>query len=269
MSSHQIAIVGLYLLAGTFAGLMSGIMGIGGGLVVVPALLFIYSHNPLFPPEFLMPMAAGTSLTVMAFTSQASIRAHHRLGSIQWALYNKLWPGIALGTVCGALLAGWLPTDWIEIFLGLFLLFVAFRMWRDLNKPQVEDHRFPSPWVNALISFFIGTQSGLLGIGGGAMVIPYLGYCGVMMRTIAPISALCSMTVAVIGTVVFILSGLGESTLPAYSTGFVYWPAVVCLFIPSMLFAPLGARLTYTLPVRQLRYGFIVFLIFVALHLLY
>lgn len=266
---QQLLILGLYLLAGTFAGLMSGIMGIGGGLVVVPALLFIYGHNPLFPHDILMPMAAGTSLAVMAFTSQASIRAHHSLGAIQWDLYKKLWPGIALGTICGALLASWLPTDWLEFFLGLFLLFVAFWMWRDLSKPQVEEHRFPKRWVNALICIFIGTQSGLLGIGGGALVIPYLSYCGVMMRTIAPISALCSMTIALIGTVVFIVSGLLESGLPAYSTGFVYWPAVVCLFIPSMLFAPVGARLTYILPVRQLRYGFIVFLAIVALHLLY
>lgn len=267
MILSELAVNGsIYALAGAFAGLMSGIMGIGGGIVVVPALLFIFQHNPIFPPNLTMHLAAGTSLAIMLFTSQSSIRAHYRQGEILWNIYNRLWPGIIIGAVCGALLADQLPTRWLEILFGLFLLFVAVKMLSGMHITHPQ--QFPRPWINNLVSFVIGCKSGLLGVGGGALIIPYLNYCGVEMPKIAPVSALCTMTVAVIGTITFILTGLNEVGLPAYTTGYIYWPAVLCVAIPSSIFAPVGAKLTYVLPIQQLKYGFIVILFFTAIHLL-
>lgn len=257
-----------YVLAGIFAGLLSGLMGIGGGIVVVPALLSIFHRHPDFPQNLSMQMAAGTSLAVMLFTSQSSIRAHYKQGGILWDVYNRLWPGIILGTICGALLAYRLPTYWLKILFGFFLLFVAIKILFDMKKIQTKPQSFPRNWINRLVSFLIGCKSGLLGVGGGVLIIPYLNYCGVEMKKIAPISALSTMTVAGIGTIVFIITGLKEIGLPVYTTGFVYWPAVLCVAIPSSFFAPLGAKLTYSLPIKQLKYCFVVVLMATAINLL-
>lgn len=259
----------LYLIAGLFAGLLSGLMGVGGGLVVVPALLFIFSRDPIFPTNFLMQMTAATSLAIMLFTSQSAIRAHLRRGRVEWELYKRVYPGVVLGTVCGVILAKWISTQWLEIFLGLFLLVIAIKTLVDINKPLPDAHHFPSSWINILINFLIGCNSSLLGLGGGALIIPYLSYCGVAMKKIAPIAALCTMTVAIIGTLAFIVAGLKQPGLPAYTTGFVYWPAVLFVAIPSSLFARLGTKLTYALPVNQLKYLFIGLLVIIAVNLLF
>lgn len=256
----------IYAMAGAFAGLMSGVLGIGGGIVVVPALLYIFQHNSAIPLESSMHLAAGTSLAVMMFTSQSSIRSHLRLGEVLWPVYNRLWPGVVVGVIVGAILSSWISTDWLKILFGLFLLFVAAKM--GFGKNNTAGQTFPRAWINALVSFVIGFKSGLLGVGGGTLIIPYLTYSGVEPRKIAAVSALCTMTVAVLGTLIFILTGLKITGLPEYSTGFVYWPAVVWVAIPSMLFAPVGAKLNYVLPIKQLRYGFIVVLLFTAINLL-
>ncbi|CEK09305.1 sulfite exporter TauE/SafE family protein [Legionella hackeliae] len=252
---------GIYALAGTFSGLISGVLGIGGGVIIVPCLLFIFYHNPAFPPDLIMHMAAGTSLAVMVFTTQSSLRAHAKAHGILWNVYKHLAPGIILGTICGALLAHKLPTNGLKILLGLFLLGVGIKML--VEKPITPMPYFPKWWSIGIVSYFIGLSSGLLGIGGGTLIIPYLNYCGVELRKIIPVSALCTMTVALVGTLTFIMTGSKETELPLYSTGYVYWPAVICLATLSSVFAPLGAKMTYIIPVKQLRYGF-VFILFVS-----
>lgn len=260
--------VGVYVLAGIFAGFVSGIMGIGGGIIVVPALVFIFNHKANFPQDLVMQMAAGTSLATMLFTSQSSIREHYKQGIILWDVYKRLWPGIVLGAISGGLLSGLLSTFWLRMIFGCFLLFVAFKMLFDMNKKQFAHHRFPPAWINGLINFIIGSVAGLLGVGGGALTVPYLSYCNLDIKQIAPISALATLTVAVVGTIVFIITGTKASGLPAYSSGFVYWPAVLGIAIPSTFFAPFGAKLTYIVPVKQLRYGFIILLLITAVDLL-
>jgi len=255
------------VLAGAFAGLMSGVLGIGGGIIVVPALVFIFRDDPSVPANLVMHIAAGTSLAVMMFTSQASIRAHRKKSDIQWDVFKRLWPGIVIGVLSGALLADRLPTQWLKWLLGIFLLFVAIKMLT--GKDVSQSRGFPRRWINALISFVIGLKSGLLGIGGGALIIPYLTYCGIEMRKIAAVSSLCTMTVAVLGTLTFIFTGSNEGGLPPFSTGYVYWPAVAALAIPSVLLAPVGAELTYRLPVKKLTYAFVIILFFTAINLLF
>jgi uncharacterized membrane protein YfcA len=258
----------IYVGAGIFAGLVSGLMGVGGGIVVVPALIFLFQKNTAISQELIMPLAIGTSLAAMVFTAQSTIRVHYKKGNIFWDLYKRLAPGIALGTVCGALLTDKLPTAFLKILFALFLVFIALKMIFDMHQSRVPVRNFPKSWINRLISFFIGCQSGLLGIGGGALVIPYLNYCGLDLKKITPISALCTITVAVIGSIAFIIIGSFQTNLPAYSSGFVYWPAVIGIAIPSSFLAPFGARLTYVLPVKHLKYCFIVLLLATAIELL-
>lgn len=257
----------VYAFIGAFAGLMAGILGIGGGVIVVPGLVFIFQHNQIIPENISMHVAAGTSLAVMIITSQSSLRAHLKLGDVLWPIFNKLWPGIVIGTIVGALLAYIMPTYWLKIIFAVFLLLVAFKMITDMHVTHPD--RFPANWVNRLVSFLIGLKSGMLGVGGGVLIIPYLTYCGVDLRKIAAVSNLCTLTVAVVGTLVFMITGRHEMNTIPYSSGYIYWPAVLWVAVPSSLIAPLGAKLNYVIPVKQLKYGFIVILLITAIHMLF
>jgi uncharacterized protein len=257
----------IYAFIGIFAGLMAGIFGIGGGILVVPGLVLIFQLNQLVPESLVMYVAAGTSLTVMIFTSLVSIKAHHKIAAILWPVFNKLWPGIVLGVITGALLAEFIPTYWLKFILAVFLLFIAFKM---LTKHHARPHvHFPANWINKLITFLIGMKSGLLGIGGGTLIIPYLAYCGVKTRQIPPVSNLCTLIVGFIGALVFLITGRKEMAAIPYATGYIYWPAVLLIAIPSSIIAPLGAKLNYLLPVKQLKYAFIVILLLTAIKMFF
>lgn len=268
MNGIELAYFGIiYSAIGVVAGLMAGILGIGGGIIVVPGLLFVFQYNELIPADISMHVAAGTSLAVMIFTSIAALIAHHKLGEILWPIFNKLWPGIAAGAIFGAVLAEFIPTYWLKIVFSLFLFFVAFKMLTDIHVMHKE--RAPGRWIDGLVSSVIGLKSGLLGVGGGVLIIPYLSYCGIEPRKIAPVSNLCTLTVGVLGSIVVMCTGLKEMAQVPYATGYVYWPAVLLVAIPSSIVAPLGAKLNYILPVKQLKYGFVVILVLTALKMLF
>jgi uncharacterized membrane protein YfcA len=263
MGSTEIVITLLtYIGIGAFAGLMAGILGIGGGVIVVPGLLFVFEYNGLIPQELAMHTAAATSLAIMILTSQSSLRAHLKINKVLWSVFFSLSPGIIIGTISGALLANIIPTEGLKILFAIFLFLVAIKMITDVHV--THSHGFPSPLVHRLVSFLIGLKSGLLGVGGGVLIIPYLTYCGVAIRQMAAISNLCTLTVACIGTFVFIITGWQAMQVIPYATGYVYWPAVLAVAIPSTFFAPVGARLSYTVPQKQMKYGFIVILLITA-----
>jgi uncharacterized membrane protein YfcA len=266
MIQHLIFHALIYIVTGAAAGLIAGILGIGGGMVIVPALLYIFQNTQDVPSALQMHVAAGSSLAIMIFTAQASVRAHLRKGGILWNAYYQLQYGLIVGAIMGAALADRLPTQWLKMLLSIFLLCIVAEM---LFHPDVP-HRdsFPKAWVNRFVSFAIGFKSGLLGIGGGALIIPYLTYCGVERRQTVGVSAMCTFTIGFIGMIAFMVTGSNEPGLPAWSTGYVYWPAVFGVAIPSMIFAPMGAHLTYRLPVGYLKYGFMVVLTVAAVSLL-
>lgn len=257
----------LFLFSGAFVGLLSGALGIGGGVIIVPILLLIFHNTPLFPPELNIHLSIGTSLAIMIFTSQASLRAHFKHGQVLIHIYQRLAFGLGLGILTGGIAAFFIPSEGLKILLVVFLLSVALKMIFDTEAPRPQ--QFPNAFLNALVCFTVGLFSGLLGIGGSLLLLPYLTYCGIETRKITGILALCTMTVSIIGTVVYIITGLFASApLPAWSTGYIYWPAVVLMAIPGIVTAPIGARLSYVLPVKQLRYAFIVLLIITAINLL-
>jgi uncharacterized membrane protein YfcA len=257
----------IFAFIGVLAGLMAGVLGIGGGIAVVPGLFLIFELTHFVPDQITMHVAAGTSLTIMIFTSLASLGAHFKLGDILWSVYKQLGPGIFIGALTGGVIAEFIPTQWLKVLFALFLFIVAVKMITDLHVTYVE--RFPKAWVTRLVSFFIGLKSGLLGVGGGVLIIPYLTYCGVAVRKIAAVSNLCTFTVGVVGSIVFMITGRHAMAAIPYATGYVYWPAVLWVAIPSCLMAPLGAKLNYLLPVKQLKYAFIILLFLTAISLLF
>lgn len=257
----------IYGLIGAFAGLMAGVLGIGGGVIVVPGLMFIFQHNQIIPEQMLMHTAAGSSLATMIFTSQSSLRAHLKIGGVLWTLFNKLWPGILIGVISGSILATFIPTNWLKRIFSIFLYLVALKMLTDLKVTHPA--RFPKNWVNRIVSYLIGLKSGMLGVGGGVLIVPYLTYCGVDVRKIAAVSNLCTLTVALVGSLVFMMTGFHAMDTIPYATGYIYWPAVVAVAIPSVIVAPLGAKLNYVLPVKQLKFVFIVMLLITATRMLF
>ncbi len=265
MSMHEMVIVLIYLSIGAGAGLLSGLLGIGGGLLVVPSLAFIFMQQKVFP-EMVMHQAIGTSLAIMIFTTARSLLAHLQKKIEFWSIYRQLLPGVAVGVVLGSILAHFLHSSVLAIVFAIFVLVIGVKM---LLASKVNPKRqLPHRKGMAGMGLVIGGKSGLLGIGGGALTIPFLTYCNVPMRQAVVVSVATGLTVAVIGTVIFTITGLTVASLPPFSFGYVYLPAVAAVAIGSVITAPIGAGLSHRLPVNLLKRIFGVFLLFVGVHML-
>lgn len=257
----------IYPLVGSLSGLLAGLFGIGGGLVIVPALVawFTFTGGPV-PPELRMHFAIGSSLAVIVFTSVSSLLAHQRRGAVLWPAVLRLVPGVLVGGLLGAALADALSNDRLRFVFGLFVLAIAVNMVRG----RLPDAQRPLPGMPGflLAGVVIGVFSALAGIGGGVMTVPFLVWCTVPMRTAVGTAAACTMPVAIAGVIGFIATGWDAGAGVAGTTGYVYWPAVAGIAAASVLTAPAGARLAHTLPVPQLRRAFAVLLGIVGLRML-
>ena len=264
MSGPELA---AYLAAGLLSGLLAGLFGVGGGVILVPALIWVFAHNGI-ATDWIPHLAVGTSLATILGTGAASARAHHRRGAVRWDLFRRLAPWIVLGAWLGSALAGLLPEVWLKRIFALFLLYVGGRMlWRtESRSPQ---RALPGGIGMGLAGAGIGTLSALVGIGGGTLTVPFLTRSGLDMRRAVATSSACGVPIAVAGSIGFMVTGWGREGLPAWSTGFVYWPAVAAVLLASVPTAPVGARLAHSLPLPVLRRVFGVLLLAVALRLLW
>ncbi|MGE5153693.1 MAG: sulfite exporter TauE/SafE family protein [Bdellovibrio bacteriovorus] len=253
-----------FLLTGVLTGLLAGLFGVGGGVIVVPALILLFGHLG-FGGDWIPHLAVGSSLAAIVGTGAASALAHHRRGSVRWDLVLALAPGIVLGAGAGAWAAGALPKVWLTRVFATFLAFVGLRM---LLPPRRHVPRpLPGPLGMAAVGGGIGALSALVGIGGGTLTVPFLNGRGLGMRLAVGSSAACGLPIALTGALGFILVGWGREGLPPGSTGFVYWPAVAAILLASVPSAPLGAHLAHALPVRHLRRAFGVLLLGMAFYL--
>jgi uncharacterized membrane protein YfcA len=256
----------LYLLLGSAAGTLAGLLGVGGGLIIVPALLWVFRANG-FDEAVVAHLAVGTSLATIVPTSLSSIRAHHRRGAVLWPVVARLAPGIVVGALVGALIADHLATLWLQRVVGVFALAVSVQM---IRGGRAQPHRgLPGGVGLAAVGAGIGTLSGLVGIGGGSLTAPFLTWCSVDIRRAVATSAACGFPIAVAGAAGFAAVGWGQAALPPGSTGYLYWPALAGVAAASVLTAPLGARLAHSLPVVVLRRVFAAVLALVGLKLLF
>lgn len=254
-----------YLLLGAAAGITAGLLGVGGGIIVVPGLALLLADG-VIPAERLMQFAVGTSLACIVVTAISSLYAHHRRGAVQWSIVGRLAPGILFGAVVGAIIASQLDSGTLATVFGLFLLLVALRMAVD-GQPA-PGRRLPATPALSAWGGAIGAISSLLGIGGGTMTVPLLAWSNIPLRTAVGTSAACGLPIAVAGTATFIWTGWGMAGLPAGATGHVYWPAFLAITPAAIAFAPVGARLAHALPVRTLRIVFAVFIAVVGVRML-
>jgi uncharacterized protein len=258
-------IVLLYLALGAFAGVMAGLLGVGGGLIIVPVLAWIFRGQQM-ADTVIIHVAIGTSLATIVITSISSVRAHHGRGAVLWPVFWRLTPGIVLGAWLGAVVADALPSSVLGKVFAVFVLAMAAQMsFGAKPAPQRELPGRPGMWAAGGV---IGAVSAIVGIGGGSLTVPFLTWCNIAIRQAVATSAACGLPIALAGTLGFIVTGWGNPDLPAWSLGYVYGPALVGIAVVSMLSAPLGARLAHTLPTGTLKKVFAVFLALVGIEML-
>ncbi|BCS90120.1 sulfite exporter TauE/SafE family protein [Pseudodesulfovibrio sediminis] len=256
----------LYIVLGAFAGVLAGLLGIGGGLVIVPMLNIAFELQD-FPMEHIQHIALGTSMATIIFTSLSSMRAHHKRGAINYSAFWRLTPGIIVGTYLGAWVAALLPTGFLKAFFGFFLYYVATQMLLGLKPTSSRD-------LPGNIGIFgagngIGIFSALVGIGGGTLTVPFLSWCNQTMHTAIATAAAVGLPIALSGTAGYLINGLGIEGIPGPHIGYIYLPAFFGIIATSMLTAPFGAKLAHSLPVEKLKKIFAILLIVVGTKMLW
>lgn len=248
----------VYLALGAVAGLLAGLFGVGGGLIIVPVLAWMFAAQGLHA-DVIMHLAVGTSLASIWLTSLMSIRAHHARGAVDWTLVRKLALGIVIGALAGSVIADRLPTVALQRIFGVFELFVAAQM---LLVSRYQAHfNLPGQFGLTVAGSIIGVVSAIIGIGGGTLTVPFLVWCRVPMIQAVATSAACGLPIAIAGAFGFILMGWNDAQLPAWSSGYLYWPAWLGIVIASSLTAGLGAHLGHRLPAAKLRQLFALLLL--------
>ncbi|MBI4798417.1 MAG: sulfite exporter TauE/SafE family protein [Desulfarculus sp.] len=248
----------LYAGVGSVAWVLAGLLGVGGGLVIVPALTFVFTALNL-PAQNIMHLALGTSLATIIFTSVSSVRAHHARGAVHWDIVARITVGIILGTLAGTWVAAQLSTGFLKGFFAVFLFYVAAQLLLDI-KPKAS-RQMPGTAGTTGVGGVIGVVSALVGIGGGSLSVPFMLWCNVPAREAIGTSAAIGFPIAISGAVGYLVNGLATPGLPAMSLGYIYLPALAGVALASVLTAPLGARLAHTLPVPTVKKIFALLLI--------
>ncbi len=256
----------ILLLGGVFAGLLSGMLGIGGGLLVVPLLIYLLPIMGL-PASIVVPTAIGTSLATIAVTTFSSAYAHQRQGNIEWAWVKQLAPVLVLGGALGSWLGVSINPLLLQRMFAVMLMVLALRMiWK--HQPRMKGKAIKH-WKIRSIGTGIGAISALIGIGGGALIVPLLHYYLVPMARAVAVAAVCSVVLSAFSTLLYASMGGSAHGLHINGlVGFLYLPAWLGIAATSVLFAPVGATLATRLPVRYLQRAFASLLIVVSIHLL-
>jgi uncharacterized membrane protein YfcA len=268
LSWSEIALYAASLLAtGVAAGFIAGLLGVGGGIVIVPVLYFVLGALGV-DEEVKMHVAVGTSLSTIVFTSFASFRAHSRRGAVDFELLRSWAPGIVAGVIIGSFLASVFSGDVLTAIFGTIALIVAIYM--AFSKPEWRVFSgLPTGILKHAVAAVIGTVSALMGIGGGTLSVPTLTLCGYPIHRAVGTAAAIGFAIGVPGTIGFIIAGWGREGLPPLSLGYVSLLGLILILPTSILLAPWGARAAHALPVRGLRIAFAAFLALTSARMLY
>lgn len=248
----------IYLLTGAFVGFFAGLLGIGGGLIIVPVLITVFTAQD-FPADRIIHMALGTTMATIIFTSIASLRTHHQHGAVDWPIVKNVTPGIFLGTLGGATLAGSMTGQLLSIIFVIFIFYAATQILLQFRPSPM--FQLPGRIGLLLAGAVIGALSSLVAIGGGLLSVPFLTLCKIKLQRAIGTAAAIGFPIALAGTIGYVANGLMQSeTLPNDSLGYIYLPALIWLVSASMLTAPIGARLTHSTKTAILRTIFVVLL---------
>ncbi len=249
-----------YLCLGAVVGFFAGLFGIGGGLVMVPVLSFLFSAQD-FPSDRIMHLALGTSMAAIIFTSLSSLRVHHINGAVNWNIVKLFTPGIIFGTLCGVALVNSLSGMCLSIFIILFIYYAATKMW--VNSATSPSRNLPGKAGMFAAGWIIGGMSSLVAIGGGILTVPFLSACNVRLQHAIGTAAAIGFPLAIVGTASYIVIGIGivqSQELPEYSLGYIYLPALVGIAFFSVVSASIGAKVVHITQTATIRRIFIILL---------
>ncbi|MGZ8294916.1 MAG: sulfite exporter TauE/SafE family protein [Telluria sp.] len=262
----DVGLIAILLVMGMAGGFAAGLLGIGGGMVLVPFITMIFTARG-FPPGLVVHMAIATSLATIMFTSLSSVRAHHKHGAVLWRVVRMLVPGIVIGSWIGPWIGKQLDSSALALVFGLFVAFSATQML--LNKKPAATRELPQAPGMLAAGGIIGVVAGLVGAGGGFISVPFMSWCNVKIHNAVATSAALGFPIALAGTLANVFYGWGEPGLPEYSLGYVYVPALLVISAASVTMAPLGARTAHKMPVAKLKRIFAVILYALAAYMLW
>jgi uncharacterized membrane protein YfcA len=262
----DLGLVLILLAMGCFGGFAAGLLGIGGGMVLVPFITMIFTARG-FAPGLVVHMAIATSLATILFTSLSSMRAHHRHGAVLWRVARLLVPGILIGSWIGPWIGKQMNTAALSLFFAAFVAFSATQML--LNKRPAGGRELPGAAGMLAAGGVVGILSGLVGAGGGFVSIPFMTWCNIRIHNAVATSAALGFPIALAGTIANIYYGWDEPGLPPGSLGFIWLPALGLIVLASMSTAPLGARMAHQLPVGKLKRIFACILYALAAYMLW
>jgi len=266
MTIEPILIAELALL-GVGTGFLAGLLGIGGGMLMVPFLTIILGDRGV-PADLAVKMAIATSMATIIFTSISSVRAHHKRGAVRWDIVRRLAPGIVIGSLIGSLgVFALLKGTALAIFFALFVGFSATQMVLD-KKPK-PTRQMPGTAGQLGAGGAIGFISGLVGAGGGFISVPFMTWCNVAIHNAVATSAALGFPIAVANVVGYVGSGQSVQGLPEGSFGFIWLPALGVIAVCSFLIAPFGAKAAHSLPVSKLKRIFASILYMLAAYMLW
>jgi len=252
-------------LMGTCAGFLAGLLGIGGGMIMVPFMTIILEAKG-FPAEYVVKMAVATSLATICFTSLSSVRAHHQHGAVLWPVARRLAPGIVLGGLVGAQIAAALPTRILSTVFALFIAFSATQMFLD-RKPKAT-RVLPATAGMLGMGGLIGLLSSVVGAGGAFVSVPFMTWCNVKIHQAVATSAALGFPIALAGTLGYIWAGRGLPDMPPGAFGYLYVPGLLVIATTSIITAPLGARTAHRMDIRPLKRAFAAVLYLLAAYFL-
>ncbi|HYD97554.1 MAG TPA: sulfite exporter TauE/SafE family protein [Noviherbaspirillum sp.] len=262
----DLSLVAGLLALGAAVGFAAGLLGIGGGMLLVPFMTMILTAKN-FPSDYTVHMAIATSLATIMFTSMSSVRAHHKRGAVGWHIVKLLVPGILLGSWIGPWIGKQMDSTTLAAFFGVFVAFSATQML--LDKKPAPHRNLPKAAGMFGAGSGIGVLSGLVGAGGGFISVPFMAWCNVPIHTAVATSAALGFPIALAGTLSNIYYGMQTPGLPPGSLGFIYVPALLVISLASVSTAPLGAKTAHSLPVKSLKKVFAVMLYSLAAYMFY
>lgn len=254
----------ILLASGAVAGMFAGLLGIGGGIIIVPVLAMVFTSQGV-SIEVFMHVAIGTSLATIVVTSLSSIRAHHKHQAIDWPVVRVIAGGVFVGGLLGAVIAKLISGEDLKLIFSIFMFLIAAQMYfGNVSKPH---RRLPGKPGMLIAGSSIGMIASLMGVGGGSLSVPFLTWCNMNIRNAVATSAAIGFPIAVSGTIGFIVTGWSVAERPVMSVGYVNLPAFFSIVVASVLSAPLGAWIAHRIAPAMLKRIFAGFLFILAIRM--
>lgn len=265
----MISVFLICLALGALVGFLAGLLGIGGGLVIVPVLSALLYNMGIVDQQSAFLVAVATSLCSIIFTSFSSALTHHKQNNVNWSLAVRILGGVGLGAGMASFFAHKISADGLRTIFAVTVTFVAFRMAFSKTSAEEQDDIQPNMWLAMPVSAVIGALSSLIGIGGGALIVPMLSQLHYNVKKAIGVASAAGTCIAVVATVGYVTAGWNKHSIDEWYLGYIYLPALAGVIITSAIFAPIGARMVHRLPVKVLKRLFAAFLFAVVANMVF